>query len=53
MRLPYDSLGFSANVVFNISGPKISFISTGGTPNTYVQPRLAKESSKVSLSNWL
>lgn len=34
-----DSLGFSANVVFNVSGPKISFISTGGTPNTYVQPR--------------
>jgi TonB-dependent receptor len=34
-----DSLGFAANVVFNVSGPKISFISTGGTPNTYVQPR--------------
>jgi TonB-dependent receptor len=34
-----DSLGFSANVVFNVSGPKISFISIGGTPNTYVQPR--------------
>lgn len=34
-----DSLGLSANVVFNVSGPKISFISIGGTPNTYVQPR--------------
>jgi len=34
-----DSLGLSANLVFNVSGPKISFISIGGTPNTYVQPR--------------
>ena len=34
-----DKLGLSTNLIFNVSGPKISFISTGGTPNTYVQPR--------------
>lgn len=59
-----DSLGLSANLVFNVSGPKISFISVGGTPNTYVQPRpslnfnISKEivkgfSIKVSANNLL
>ncbi|BDS12090.1 TonB-dependent receptor [Aureispira anguillae] len=59
-----DSLGLTANVVFNVSGPKISFISIGGTPNTYVQPRpslninISKKlvkglSIKVSASNIL
>lgn len=37
----YDNkkLGLNCNVVFNVSGPKIAFISVGGTPNTYIQPR--------------
>lgn len=34
-----DTLGLQVNVVFNVSGPRISFISIGATPNTYLQPR--------------
>lgn len=59
-----DSLGLQANIVFNMSGPRIAFISTGATPNTYLQPRpllsvniskrLVKNFSvKVSASNLL
>lgn len=59
-----DSLGLQVNVVFNMSGPRISFISIGATPNTYLQPRpllslnvskrLAKNFSiKASASNLL
>ncbi len=33
------ALGLNCNLVFNVSGPKIAFISVGGTPNTYIQPR--------------
>lgn len=31
--------GTSANLAFNISGPRISYISIGGTPNIYELPR--------------
>ncbi len=31
--------GTSANLAFNVSGPRISYISIGGTPNIYELPR--------------
>lgn len=34
-----DTLGLTANVNFNVFGPRISAISTGGTPNVFEQPR--------------
>ncbi len=34
-----NEAGTSANLAFNISGPRISYISIGGTPNIYELPR--------------
>ena len=33
-----DSIGLRANLVFNVSGPKIILITKGGLPNVYEQP---------------
>ena len=33
-----DSIGMRANLVFNVSGPKIILITKGGLPNVYEQP---------------
>ncbi|MBL4670149.1 MAG: TonB-dependent receptor [Flavobacteriales bacterium] len=33
-----DSLGFSANLSYNVSGEKIAVVIIGGTPNVYQQP---------------
>jgi TonB-dependent receptor len=34
-----NKTGTSANLAYNISGPRISYISIGGTPNIYELPR--------------
>jgi TonB-dependent receptor len=33
-----DSIGLRANLVFNVSGPRIVLITKGGLPNVYEQP---------------
>jgi len=33
-----DSLGLSANVSFNVSGPKLAIVQKGGTPDVYTNP---------------
>jgi len=40
-----DSLGWSVNAGFNISGPKLVLITPGGTPDVYDQPRGALDVS--------
>jgi TonB-dependent receptor len=49
-----DSIGLRANLVFNVSGPKIILITKGGLPNVYEQafPLLDFNISKDLAKNW-
>lgn len=37
--LMYGIEGFGANLSYNVLGPRLSVVSSGGTPNIYEQPR--------------
>ncbi|MBD99119.1 MAG: hypothetical protein CMO34_04680 [Verrucomicrobia bacterium] len=49
-----DSLGFEANLAFNVTGPKLILVVGGGTPDVFEQPRplLNFNTSKTINEHW-